>query len=50
MFAFIIWNKNTKELFGARDIFGIKPFYYYKKGKEFMFGSGDQKLSLSPEF
>ena len=23
MFAFIIWNKNTKELFGARDIFGI---------------------------
>ena len=28
MFAFIIWNKNTKELFGARDIFGseIKSF------------------------
>ena len=30
MFAFIIWNKNTKELFGARDIFGIKPFYSYE--------------------
>ena len=26
MFAFVIWNKNTKELFGARDYFGIKPF------------------------
>ena len=51
MFAFIIWNKNTKELFGARDIFGIKPFYYYKKGKEFMFGSENQKtFSLNPNF
>ena len=50
MFAFIIWNKNTKELFGARDIFGIKPFYYYKKGKEFMFGS-EIKIFLShPNF
>ena len=26
MFAFIIWDKNKKKLFGARDIFGIKPF------------------------
>ena len=50
MFAFIIWNKNTKELFGARDIFGIKPFYYYKKGKEFMFGSEIKSFHSHPNF
>lgn len=50
MFAFIIWNKNTKELFGARDIFGIKPFYYYKKGKEFMFGSEIKSFLSHPNF
>ncbi|WP_417106627.1 asparagine synthase (glutamine-hydrolyzing) [Hominenteromicrobium sp.] len=50
MFAFIIWNKNTKELFGARDIFGIKPFCYYKKGKEFMFGSEIKSFLSHPNF
>ena len=50
MFAFIIWNKNTKELFGACDIFGIKPFYYYKKGKEFMFGSEIKSFLSHPNF
>ena len=50
MFAFILWNKNTKELFGARDIFGIKPFYYYKKGKEFMFGSEIKSFLSHPNF
>ena len=29
MFAFVIWDKKQRRLFGARD-FGIKPFYYYK--------------------
>lgn len=28
MFAFAIWNRTTRELFCARDFFGIKPFYY----------------------
>lgn len=28
MFAFVIWDKQEKELFAARDYFGIKPFYY----------------------
>jgi asparagine synthase (glutamine-hydrolysing) len=28
MFAFAIWDTWTRELFCARDPFGIKPFYY----------------------
>ena len=28
MFAFAIWNTKTKELFIARDFFGIKPMHY----------------------
>ena len=28
MFSFAIWNQGEKELFCARDRFGIKPFYY----------------------
>ena len=50
MFAFIICNKQTKELFGARDIFGIKPFYYYKKDGEFLFGSEIKSFLSHPKF
>lgn len=28
MFGFVIYDRTTKTLFGARDHFGIKPFYY----------------------
>ena len=28
MFAFLIWDVRKKEAFGARDFFGIKPFFY----------------------
>ena len=33
MFSFVIWDKNKRELFGARDFFGIKPMYYAIMGK-----------------
>ncbi len=39
MFAFSIWDNNKKELFCARDRFGIKPFYYYVDHEKFVFGS-----------
>lgn len=39
MFAFVIWDKQEKKLFGARDFFGIKPLYYYQKDKVFVYGS-----------
>ena len=50
MFAFVIYDKNTKELVGARDHFGIKPFYYYKKGEEFFFASEIKAFLEHPKF
>ena len=39
MFAFAIWNRETRELFCARDFFGIKPFYYTQQNGQFIFAS-----------
>jgi len=39
MFSFIIWDKEKRELFVARDRLGIKPLYYYKDGKKLIFSS-----------
>ena len=39
MFAFGIWDDNKKELFLARDRFGIKPLYYYQQNNNFVFAS-----------
>ena len=39
IFAFCMWNKNRKELFLARDHFGVKPLYYYWDGNLFIFAS-----------
>ena len=50
MFAFVIWDKEKQELFGARDIFGIKPFYYYKEGNQFLFGSEIKSFLAHPGF
>ena len=50
MFSFVIWNKKTKELFGARDYFGIKPFYYYNSDEIFIFGSEIKSFLPNPNF
>jgi asparagine synthase (glutamine-hydrolysing) len=40
MWAFVIYDALENKLFGARDRFGIKPFYYhYVPGKRFIFAS-----------
>ena len=39
IFAFAIWNDREKELFLARDHFGIKPLYYTIQNSNFIFGS-----------
>lgn len=50
MFAFVIWDSREKKLFGARDIFGIKPFYYYQNNGEFFFGSEIKSFLSHPSF
>ncbi|MFM6983490.1 MAG: asparagine synthetase B family protein, partial [Chitinophagaceae bacterium] len=40
MWAMAIWDDLNKELFLARDRFGIKPLYYFhEEGKRFIFAS-----------
>lgn len=40
MWAFAIWDSNSRKLFCSRDRFGIKPFYYnHKPGTHFIFAS-----------
>ncbi|MCH8348181.1 MAG: asparagine synthase (glutamine-hydrolyzing) [Proteobacteria bacterium] len=39
MFAFVILNTETKEIFAARDRLGIKPLYMYQQDKELVFSS-----------
>jgi asparagine synthase (glutamine-hydrolysing) len=38
-FAFAIWDGRTKRLFCSRDHLGVKPFYYFRSGKTFVFSN-----------
>jgi asparagine synthase (glutamine-hydrolysing) len=44
MFSFAIWDRNKKELFLARDRFGIKPLYYSRRPEGFYFASEPKGL------
>lgn len=50
MFAFVIFNKTDGTVFGARDMFGIKPFYYTVTENSFVFGSEIKAFIPHPEF
>lgn len=50
MFSFVIWDRVKKELFGARDFFGIKPLYYADMHGTFMFGSEIKSFMEHPSF
>ncbi len=50
MFAFVIYNKNDGSLFGARDMFGIKPFYYTSMDGSFIYGSEIKSFLCHPHF
>lgn len=50
MFAFVIYDVVSNELFGARDFYGIKPFYYYLNKKQFIFGSEIKSFLGHPNF
>lgn len=57
MFAVAIWDAWRRELFLARDRFGIKPLVYAMDGRRLLFGStatalarrGDLELDVDPE-
>ena len=48
MFAFVIYDRHQRRLFGARDRFGIKPFYYTRPPGRFAFASELKTLLLLP--
>lgn len=50
MFAFVIWDKVKKQAFGARDHFGIKPFYYGVMDNSLVFGSEIKSILEYPGY
>lgn len=47
MFAIAIWDTHSKQLFIARDRFGVKPFYYSENQNQFVFASEIKTLWTS---
>ena len=50
MFAFVIWDSKKELLFGARDFFGIKPFYYTIINGNIVYGSEIKSILEYPHF
>lgn len=48
MFAFVIYDRRRKILFGARDRFGIKPLYFVHRPGLFSFASELKSLLMLP--
>lgn len=49
MFGIAIWDVVSKELFIARDFFGIKPMYYTQVGNDLIFGSEIKCILAHPD-
>lgn len=50
MYSFVIYDIENKSLYAARDIFGIKPFYYTEMEGSFIFGSEIKAFLEHPKF
>lgn len=51
MYGFVVHDIRSGKLFGARDIFGIKPFYYYQTADgDLLFGSEIKSFLEHPGF
>lgn len=44
MYTFVIWDRQEKKLFGARDHFGIKPLYITEEGGATFFASEKKSI------
>ncbi|NNG07052.1 MAG: asparagine synthase (glutamine-hydrolyzing) [Desulfobacteraceae bacterium] len=49
MFAFALWDSPTRTLYLVRDRFGIKPLYWTKVGKTFIFASEIKAILTHPK-
>lgn len=49
IFAFVVWDKENKTAFMARDRLGVKPFFYYQKEHKFLFASEIKTLLAHPD-
>ena len=47
-FAFAIWDADHRELFCARDHFGVKPFFYLEKGNAVVFANSLDVVRVHP--
>lgn len=51
MFALLVYDMKNHKLLGARDYFGIKPFYYYRTERgDYMFASEIKSFLEHPDF
>lgn len=48
MWSFVIYDPQQQKLFGSRDRFGVKPFYYYLDNSVFTFASEQKALLKNP--
>ena len=50
MFAFAVWDRQKRELFIARDRYGIKPLYWARAGDDLLLGSEIKSFLQHPGF
>ena len=49
-FAFALWDGRQRKLFCARDLLGVRPFYYRYDGRAFLFSSELRPLLDAPGY
>ena len=50
MFAFTVWDSKNELFFGARDFFGIKPFYYANVDNQLIYASEIKSILEHPSY
>ncbi|MCB0722442.1 MAG: asparagine synthase (glutamine-hydrolyzing) [Ignavibacteriae bacterium] len=50
MFAFALWDAEKKELYIARDRYGIKPLYFWLRDGRFVFASEIKAILAHPDY